>query len=128
MLSLGLAACAACVAGAAYASTSGCSSSFSVPAGAAGASANAASGRAVMHWFAANERGLALGVRQTAIPVGAFVAALALPALADAGGSKAALLFLAALCGVGALVGALVLRGPRGRARARGRDHPAHAG
>ena len=61
-------------------------------------------------WFAANERGLALGVRQTAIPVGAFVAALALPALADAGGSKAALLFLAALCGVGALVGALVLR------------------
>jgi sugar phosphate permease len=39
-------------------------------AGAFGASVNAASGRAVMGWFPANERGLALGVRQTALPIG----------------------------------------------------------
>ena len=32
--------------------------------GTAGASVNSASGRAVMHWFTAHERGLALGVRQ----------------------------------------------------------------
>ncbi|MDF2754093.1 MAG: hypothetical protein K0S82_2476, partial [Gaiellaceae bacterium] len=37
-------------------------------ASAAGASVNAASGRAVMQWFGPEERGLALGIRQTAIP------------------------------------------------------------
>jgi nitrate/nitrite transporter NarK len=64
-----------------------------------------------MHWFAADERGFALGVRQTAIPLGGLVGALSLPPIADAGGSEAAFLFLAALIAVGALVGALFLRG-----------------
>jgi MFS family permease len=67
-----------------------------------------------MHWFGAEERGLALGIRQTAIPVGGLVAALSVPALADAGGSRAAFLFLAALCVGGALAGGLVLRGRDG--------------
>jgi nitrate/nitrite transporter NarK len=80
-------------------------------AGASGAAVNSSSGRAVMSWFDASERGLALGVRQTAIPVGGVVGALALPWLVDAGGVEAAFLFLGALCAVGALVGALVLRG-----------------
>jgi nitrate/nitrite transporter NarK len=79
-------------------------------AGAAGSSVNSASGRAVMHWFGPDERGLALGVRQTAIPLGGFVGALSLPPIAAAGGSEAAFLFLAALIGAGALVGAVVLR------------------
>lgn len=80
-------------------------------AGASGASVNSASGRAVMQWFDASERGLALGVRQSAIPVGGFVGAILLPVLASGGGSEAAFLFLAALCAAGALVGGLVLRG-----------------
>lgn len=80
-------------------------------AGASGAAVNSSSGRAVMHWFDASERGVALGVRQTAIPLGGLVGALALPPLAEVGGSEAAFLFLAALCVVGALVGASVLRG-----------------
>jgi sugar phosphate permease len=80
-------------------------------AGASGAAVNSSSGRAVMSWFDASERGLALGVRQTAIPIGGIMGALALPALADEGGSDAAFLFLAAVCVAGALVGALVLRG-----------------
>ena len=79
--------------------------------GAAGAAVNSSSGRAVMHWFGPDERGLALGVRQTAIPLGGLVGALTLPPLADAGGSQAAFLFLAALMGAGAVVGAVVLRG-----------------
>ena len=79
--------------------------------GAAGAAVNSSSGRAVMYWFGAGERGLALGVRQTAIPLGGLVGALTLPQLAGAEGSEAAFLFLAALSGAGALVGALVLRG-----------------
>jgi len=82
-----------------------------VLAGASGASVNSASGRAVMHWFGADERGLALGLRQTAIPLGGLAAALVVPRLASSGGSEAAFLFLAALCGAGALAGALVVRG-----------------
>jgi MFS family permease len=80
-------------------------------AGATGAAVNSSSGRSVMHGFGSDERGLALGVRQTAIPVGGLVAALVLPHLAAAGGSEAAFLFLAALCLVGALTGAVFLRG-----------------
>ncbi len=79
--------------------------------GAAGAAVNSASGRAVMQWFGAEERGFALGVRQTAIPLGGFIGALSLPSIADAAGTDAAFLFLAALSAIGALVGALVLRG-----------------
>jgi sugar phosphate permease len=48
-------------------------------AGAAGASVNAASGRVVLGWFAAHERGTAMGVRQTAQPLGVGLAALVLP-------------------------------------------------
>ena len=111
VLTIGLLGCAACVAGAAYAPSFAALLVLLALSGAAGASVNSASGRAVMHWFAADERGLALGIRQTAIPLGGLVAALALPAIAGKGGSEAAFLFLAALCGGGALVGAVVLRG-----------------
>jgi len=111
VLALGLTGSAACLVGAAYAQSFSSLYLLLVLAGAAGASVNSASGRAVMHWFGANERGLALGVRQTAIPLGGLVAALVVPRLAQAGGSEAAFLFLAALCAAGALVGALVLRG-----------------
>jgi sugar phosphate permease len=52
-----------------------------VATGAFGASVNSASGRAVMHWFGPDERGLALGIRQAAIPIGGFAGAVALPAL-----------------------------------------------
>ena len=79
-------------------------------AGGAGASVNSASGRAVMHWFDANERGFALGLRQSAIPLGGIVAALALPAVEGAGGLEGAFLFLAALCAAGALAGVAVIR------------------
>jgi sugar phosphate permease len=67
-----------------------------------------------MHWFGADERGLALGIRQTSIPAGGLIAAFSVPALADAGGSRAAFLFLAAFFGGGALAGGLVLRGRDG--------------
>ncbi len=50
-------------------------------AGALGASVNSASGRAVMGWFAEDERGLALGIRQAAVPIGGAIAALTLPLL-----------------------------------------------
>ncbi len=79
--------------------------------GALGASVNAASGRAIMAWFPPSELGLALGVRQTAIPIGGAVGAVLLPLLASAGGTRWAFLFLAASCATGATVAALFVRG-----------------
>ncbi len=83
-------------------------------AGLTGASVNAASGRAVMHWFDASERGLALGIRQTAIPLGGAVASLGLPHVLDAGGVRWGFFGLALGCLAGAALAALLLReGPR---------------
>jgi sugar phosphate permease len=81
-----------------------------VLAGALGASVNAASGRAVMGWFGAGERGLALGIRQTAIPIGGAVAAASLPWLASAGGTRLAFFVLAGASAVGAVIAAVLMR------------------
>ena len=83
-----------------------------VAAGALGASVNAASGRAVMHWFAPSERGLALGIRQANVPLGGLVAALTLPPLADSAGLGWAFAALAGTCLAAALAGAALLREP----------------
>jgi len=53
-------------------------------ASAAGSSVNSASGRAVMHWFAADERGFALGLRQASLPLGGALAAVTLPPIVGA--------------------------------------------
>jgi sugar phosphate permease len=80
-------------------------------AGAFGAGVNAASGRAVMGWFPADQRGLALGVRQTAIPIGGAAAAAGLPWLADSGGTRLAFIALGCSCIGGAIVAASFIRG-----------------
>ena len=77
-------------------------------AGAAGASVNAATGRAVMGWFDASQRGLALGIRQAAVPVGGLVGAFVLPQLTV----HHAYVFLGGLCLLGAAAGAIFLREP----------------
>jgi sugar phosphate permease len=83
-------------------------------AGAAGGSVFAASGRVVMGWFPARSRGFAMGLRQTAQPLGVAIAALALPPLAHHGGVFPALLFPALLCAViGAAVLLIVVNPPR---------------
>lgn len=80
-------------------------------AGAAGASVHASSGRLILGWFSARERGLAMGVRQTAQPLGVAVAALVLPSL-GAGGPGGPLVFLGgSCCGAAALV-AVAVRDP----------------
>jgi sugar phosphate permease len=80
-------------------------------AGAGGASVHAASGRLILGWFAAHQRGLAMGIRQTAQPLGVGAAALILPVLAD-GGSGAALTLLAAACAMAVLLVLAVVRDP----------------
>jgi MFS family permease len=78
--------------------------------GALGASVNAASGRAVIGWFGAEERGLALGIRQTSVPIGGAVAAAVLPWLASGGNPKPAFLALGVGCIAGAAVAAALVR------------------
>ncbi|MCU1681115.1 MAG: major facilitator transporter [Amycolatopsis sp.] len=75
-------------------------------AGASTASVNASSGRVVMGWFSKSQRGVAMGIRQTAQPLGVGVAALGLPPLAQHFGFQAAMLLPAVLSLV---VSALVL-------------------
>ena len=83
-------------------------------AGAFGACVQAASGRAVMRWFDVSQRGFALGIRQTAVVVGGAAAALGLPLLVEAGGSRAGLAGLALAALVAALASTLGLRAAPG--------------
>jgi sugar phosphate permease len=110
VLATGLAACGALAMAAGWVSEFWTLVILLFVASAAGASVNAASGRAVMQWFAPEERGLALGVRQGAIPIGAGVGGVALPSLEDAAGLAAAFSFLGALCLAAAVVAAIVVR------------------
>ncbi len=82
-----------------------------VLAGAAGASVYAASGRLILGWFAAHERGLAMGIRQSAQPLGVAVAALALPSIGQHG-QPAALTFLGGFCVTAAALVAVAVRDP----------------
>jgi sugar phosphate permease len=110
VLGTGLAACGALAVAAGWAGDFWTLVILLFLASAAGASVNAASGRAVMQWFAPEERGLALGIRQTAIPVGVGIGAVVLPSLESAGGLEAAFAFLGALCTAAALVAVIVIR------------------
>lgn len=73
-------------------------------AGVAGGSVNGASGRAVMRWFHEGERGLAMSIRQTAVPLGGGLGALLLPALAVHAGFGWVYGVLASLCGASAIL------------------------
>jgi sugar phosphate permease len=71
----------------------------------------AASGRLILGWFARHERGLAMGIRQSAQPLGVALAAATLPAL-GAGGTGRPLAFLAGFCLIAAILVVLLVRDP----------------
>jgi MFS family permease len=82
--------------------------------GMAAASSNAASGRLVVGWFPPHQRGLVMGIRQTAVPLGVGLGALVIPRLAAGQGVAMALLFPAIVCAASAVICALgVLDPPR---------------
>jgi sugar phosphate permease len=112
VIALGLAVAAVALAFAAETHTYGALVGWLIVAGAFGASVNAASGRVVMGWFDAHERGFALGIRQTAIPIGGGAAALSLPWIAHAHGTRGAFYALAGACAGGAVVAAVLVREP----------------
>jgi MFS family permease len=65
-----------------------------------GGSVNGSSGRAVMAWFREGERGLAMSIRQTAVPAGGGLGALLLPVLASRFGFASAYTVLALACAI----------------------------
>ncbi len=80
-------------------------------AGAAGGSVFAASGRLILGWFAKHERGLAMGIRQSAQPLGVALAAATLPVLGGSG-TAAPLLFLGVFCVLAAVLVVALVRDP----------------
>ncbi|MFD1987538.1 MFS transporter [Mesorhizobium newzealandense] len=77
-----------------------------------GGSVNGSSGRAIMAWFREGERGFAMSIRQTAVPLGGGLGALVLPSLASAHGFAAVYGLLAAFSAVTALFAWRWLRPP----------------
>ncbi len=90
--------------------------------GMAAASSNSASGRLVVGWFPPHQRGLVMGIRQTAQPLGVGLGALVIPQLAQARGIAVALLFPAIACVAAAVVSAIGVIDPHRPLRA---DAPA---
>ena len=66
--------------------------------GVLGGSVNGSSGRAIMRWFHDSERGLAMSVRQCAVPMGGGIGALVLPGTALHFGFGAVFIGLALAC------------------------------
>ncbi|WP_345504934.1 MFS transporter [Pedococcus ginsenosidimutans] len=96
-------------------------------AGAAAASANAASGRVIAGWFPPHRRGLAMGIRQMAQPLGVGVAAVTMAVLAADHGIGAALWVpTAAAAAAAVLVAVVVVDPPRPSRRAVRADNPYH--
>lgn len=81
-------------------------------AGACAACVQVASGRLILGWFPIEERGLAMGLRQTGQPLGVGVAALALPVL-GARDTSDALIFLSGCCALAAVLIAVGVRDAR---------------
>jgi sugar phosphate permease len=80
-------------------------------AGAAGGSVFAASGRLILGWFARHERGLAMGIRQSAQPLGVALAAATLPVLGSSG-TGVPLTFLGVFCLLAAVLVVALVRDP----------------
>ena len=87
---------------------------FWLVAGVGAASTNSASGRLVVGWFPPQRRGTAMGIRQTALPLGIGLAAFIVPVTAEAQGLRAALLVPTVVCAVATIsVAVLVVDPPR---------------
>ena len=80
------------------------------------ASCNAAGGRLVSAWFPPRQRGLAMGIRQTAQPLGIALGALVIPELSERG-PRSGLMFLALMCTVAAVASALGIVDPPRKSR-----------
>ena len=114
VLTVGSALTAAAAFAAASVSSLPAVGAFLLLGGMAAASSNSASGRLVVGWFPPEQRGLVMGIRQTAQPLGVGLGALVIPRLAQSHGLAVALLFPAVVCAISAVICAVgVLDPPR---------------
>ncbi len=118
VLAVGSALIAAAAVGAASVESLWAVGGFLFLGGMAAASSNSASGRLVVGWFPPEQRGLVMGIRQAATPLGVALGALVSPRIAESHGVSAALLFPAVVCGVSAVVCAVAVVDPPRPARA----------
>ncbi|WP_067854337.1 MFS transporter [Nocardia shimofusensis] len=89
------------------------------------ASTNSASGRVIVGWFPPDRRGLAMGIRQTAQPLGVGIGALTIPLAAAQHGIPAAILVPAVMAGIAALACLFgIVDPPRPKGGAADRDNP----
>jgi MFS family permease len=84
--------------------------------GMAAASCNSAGGRLVSGWFPPQQRGLAMGIRQTAQPLGIALGALVMPELAERS-PHAGLMFPAMVCTLAAVASAVGVVDPPRKSR-----------
>jgi MFS family permease len=110
VMAIGLACSCGALVWAAHASSFGMLVLALAVAGGVAAGVNSATGRAVMAWFRRDERGLALGIRQMAVPLGGAIGAVALPLLEQHLGLSAAFLGLASASLLGAIVALVFIR------------------
>lgn len=89
--------------------------------GMAAASCNTAGGRLVSAWFPRQQRGLAMGIRQTAQPLGIALGAMIVPELAERG-PRAGLMFLALMCTIAAVASAVGIVDPPRKSRREATD------
>ena len=87
-------------------------------AGVGAASTNSASGRLVVGWFPPERRGTAMGIRQTALPLGIGLAAFIVPVTAEAQGLRPALLIPAVVCAATTIIVAVLVIDPPRPSRA----------
>lgn len=123
VLTLGSALIAAAAAAAASVDSLPAVGAFLFLGGVAAASSNSASGRLVVGWFPPEQRGLVMGIRQTATPLGVGLGALVIPRLAENHGISAALLFPAVVCAVSAVICAVGVLDPPRPPRAEAETH-----
>ncbi len=112
VLVVGTGLTAACGVGTALAGSMIMLAVFLLLGGMAAASTNAASGRVVVGWFPPERRGLAMGIRQMAQPLGVGLAALTVPTIAAGYGIGAALWLPAILAAVAAILCLVVVIDP----------------
>ncbi|MCW2748658.1 MAG: transporter, partial [Nocardioidaceae bacterium] len=80
--------------------------------GMGGASVNTAGGRVVVGYFPVERRGFAMGIRQTALPLGVGIAAITIPTVAEQHGLRAAILVPAALCALATALSVWLIKDP----------------
>jgi sugar phosphate permease len=110
VMAVGLTAASIALVWAGYASSFGTLVVALAVAGGVAAGVNSATGRAVMAWFRRDERGLALGIRQMAVPLGGAIGAIALPLLEQHLSLRAAFMGLAGASLTGAIVALVFIR------------------